>query len=419
MKSITLVLLGLVRCHAADGQKFTVVDANQEAGVCCVSEFFDRMMDSLERHPGYVEDPAEASLVFVRLDTLRVCMWPTLAIDGEAVTCDTEKARANAPPTGVRYNCSFCCPFGTDNFAATVRGVATQYGSDKTFVYFKNSWDNRYECNEFLYAKVTAAKLPGTVRFVGVQLQQSQLTSPESAMDTNLYPIPGINLLMPLLPDKQDMVEDPDSRWACSDRKYTASFSGCMTDPVRRKILELKGNEGYHLYDTNAFGGQDPEGYKGVLLNSMFAFAPRGDEHYSFRLTEVLAAGAIPIVIDNDYTAPYGAKDMKEWAIVVSEEDVWTVPNLLKQITPDQRCELKRNGSRIFNIAKDLESTVDGMVQALWETKAPAGASSASQPVIEAKFSAPVAGGSAQESEPFGGVPPADPDPSIDKLTSS
>jgi len=205
-----------------------------------------------------------------------------------------------------------------------------------------------------------------------------------------------VNLLVPLLPRHEALPETDDERAQCRPRKYLASFSGQLGySPIRQKIFRLNGSHPlFHVFRTDTFGGEDPEGYHGVLRNSVFGLVPRGDEHYTFRLTEVLAAGAVPVLIDDDFVAPYGLDGLEGWAVRLWEDEVHEAPGILSRLDNASICAMKRKGADIWGFARDVRATVDGMMEGVRAVlpKAEPGAAAASSSTT-ASAGAPEASG--------------------------
>ena len=66
------------------------------------------------------------------------------------------------------------------------------------------------------------------------------------------------------------------------------------------------------------------------LRTSHFVLCPRGDAFFSYRFSEVLAAGAIPIVFDDGWVLPL--EEIIEWkrsAVIVGQSQLPTLPLLL------------------------------------------------------------------------------------------
>mmetsp|Transcript_3286 Transcript_3286/g.8483 ORF Transcript_3286/g.8483 Transcript_3286/m.8483 type:complete len:408 (-) Transcript_3286:127-1350(-) len=83
----------------------------------------------------------------------------------------------------------------------------------------------------------------------------------------------------------------------------------------------------------------DRVAYGELLLNSTFVFAPGGGSVSSYRFTEALSAGAIPVVT-SEYLPPfYPEVNWSSCLVRVSEARVVDLPRLLRKISPS---EIKR-----------------------------------------------------------------------------
>jgi hypothetical protein len=336
------------------------------------------MVQAMQKNPNYVSDPKDADIVFPAIDTIRQCEWPELSMgwmDNRrwpmCVPAETELGEFE-----VEAECGWCCPYGVDEFVDTVRDFIAKYGSEgKMFVYFRNAQDHFHKCHEFRYAKVVSAKIPATVRFSGFNLQSTLMDNPETASDTGRYPCRGVNMLTPLHPMHEEVVLDDRARKECDfdKRDLRVSFSGHLDpDGLRQSIFDLSGLPGtdkWHIFQTSGYGVQDTQmDYHEMLQRSTFAFAPRGDEHYTFRLTEILAAGAVPVIIDDDILPPYNVP-LSDWALRVPESNVPSVVEMINSAKKEDICRMQKNGMKLWRAAKDVDGLVDSLVSALWDTR--------------------------------------------------
>lgn len=87
-------------------------------------------------------------------------------------------------------------------------------------------------------------------------------------------------------------------------------------------------------------GGDDSNDYIKILTQSMFAGAPRGDQLFSYRLSEILSAGAIPVLYTSELLLPFN--DVINWikcAVLVEQgQDTWDV---IRVIPPERVCEMQ------------------------------------------------------------------------------
>jgi len=98
--------------------------------------------------------------------------------------------------------------------------------------------------------------------------------------------------------------------------------------------------------------------YEEVLKMSEFGLSPRGDNKYSFRFTEVLSAGTIPIYHADDYVYPFRPEvvDWQKCAIILPEKMAGQ-PTLdfIANMTTEERC--KRRQYCYFDIYKQYIET--------------------------------------------------------------
>lgn len=68
------------------------------------------------------------------------------------------------------------------------------------------------------------------------------------------------------------------------------------------------------------------------------------NRYHSFRLTEVMGAGAIPVILIDHYVLPLsGLIDWNEVAIILPEHRLYDVPDVLRALTPERIETMHRN----------------------------------------------------------------------------
>lgn len=109
--------------------------------------------------------------------------------------------------------------------------------------------------------------------------------------------------------------------------------------------------------------------YHDLLLQSQFAAAPRGDNLFSFRFTEVLSAGAIPVVHSDGWVLPL-RPELVDWtascAVVIPEQDINATEAILRAIPEGERCRRRRACYDIYRRyfmtpAKTIEGIIEGL----------------------------------------------------------
>lgn len=109
--------------------------------------------------------------------------------------------------------------------------------------------------------------------------------------------------------------------------------------------------------------------YEDILKRSIYSGAPRGDNKYSYRFTEVLASGGIPIVMADDWMLPF-RPELVHWdecIILLPEKELGL--KMLKYIAPitaAERCERRKKCYDIYrNYIETGQKVIDGIVQGL------------------------------------------------------
>jgi hypothetical protein len=87
-------------------------------------------------------------------------------------------------------------------------------------------------------------------------------------------------------------------------------------------------------------GGDDSNDYITILTQSVFAGAPRGDQLFSYRFSEILSAGAIPVMYSSELLLPFHTViNWTECAVLVEEGQ--DTLDILRAIHPERVCEMQ------------------------------------------------------------------------------
>eukprot|EP00465_Bigelowiella_longifila_P004554 CAMPEP_0185253150 /NCGR_PEP_ID=MMETSP1359-20130426/2021_1 /TAXON_ID=552665 /ORGANISM="Bigelowiella longifila, Strain CCMP242" /LENGTH=241 /DNA_ID=CAMNT_0027835483 /DNA_START=14 /DNA_END=739 /DNA_ORIENTATION=- len=190
-----------------------------------------------------------------------------------------------------------------------------------------------------------------------------------SVVDVDSDARPSLQLLDPILDTmKLDMQPDPSMR-----RNIFASFVGRVhtNKNLRGTLMNLKSPTGQKLYlEDGDKTLQDKErvlNYRDVLLNSEFMLAPRGDNHYSFRPSEALVYGAIPVIYDDHAVIPYMncTLDARSWAVIIPEAQAKDTVEILSKISSKDRQKYIKEGQKARKCAETVEGNVDCMLSGL------------------------------------------------------
>ncbi|MGA3170989.1 MAG: exostosin family protein [Chthoniobacteraceae bacterium] len=120
------------------------------------------------------------------------------------------------------------------------------------------------------------------------------------------------------------------------------SFAGRGGNRTRDRILHSPGHPRARIVDTSAldfFGVQTADidlqkrRYAEIIARSKFVLCPRGAGPSSFRIFETMAAGRVPVVISDAWTAPMGP-DWEKCALFISERQAHRISRLIEEQEP-------------------------------------------------------------------------------------
>jgi hypothetical protein len=99
-------------------------------------------------------------------------------------------------------------------------------------------------------------------------------------------------------------------------------------------------NQKSYLGDLHQ-GGDDSNNYIKILTQSVFAGAPRGDQLFSYRFSEILSAGAIPVMYNSELLLPFhGVINWTDCAVLI--EPGQDTLDIITAISPDRVCEMQK-----------------------------------------------------------------------------
>ena len=108
--------------------------------------------------------------------------------------------------------------------------------------------------------------------------------------------------------------------------------------------------------------------YMNLLRSSRFAGAPRGDCLYSYRFSEVLSAGAIPVVYADGWILPY-TKDIVNWndvSLLLPQAEVNRTMDVLKSFNSDRLCEMQQKVVQFYDeYVRDSDARLRGILKVL------------------------------------------------------
>ncbi|CAB9514559.1 Exostosin-1 [Seminavis robusta] len=162
-------------------------------------------------------------------------------------------------------------------------------------------------------------------------------------------PPPAIHPVVLSHKQRQSIINSCDSE-SDRNRPYLLSFVGKhRKGSPRKELVQLhNGNDVISMrtpvYVDAQKKGEFNETFPSLLRKSKFGAVPRGDNRFSYRFTEVLSGGAIPVVHSDGWILPF-REELVDWskcAVVIPEKQMNQTVEILRDITETQRCRMRR-----------------------------------------------------------------------------
>ena len=141
---------------------------------------------------------------------------------------------------------------------------------------------------------------------------------------------------------------------------YLLTFKGAHTSELRTQLKGLHNpNKGIKIIVTESSPDVSTRSrlndalvkeYADLIGNTKFGLVPRGEHHFSYRLMETLAAGAIPVILSDDWILPFSELvEYDRFAVVLAEQEWPTLVDQLRSISDEQQCLMREEGFRVFH----------------------------------------------------------------------
>lgn len=128
----------------------------------------------------------------------------------------------------------------------------------------------------------------------------------------------------------------------CYHAKKAVVFRGSArkaTTGTRLALRKLNGTQIGELGLVSISLDLSSDEFENDMRNTSFALVPRGDAWFSYRLSEVLASGVIPIIVSDGWVLPF--EELVPWstlALVVAEANVSSIPARLAGLNRTDVC---------------------------------------------------------------------------------
>lgn len=134
-------------------------------------------------------------------------------------------------------------------------------------------------------------------------------------------------------------------------RKYFASFVGNITHEIRRKMISRSVGHDYYISTSQ----HSIESYCRILAQSIFGLCPRGYGLTSFRATECLQFGAIPVYVSDNFLFPHKL-DFNEYGVIIKENDIDNIGEILSSLSENDIDRKREVGKEIYRNYYTYES---------------------------------------------------------------
>ena len=226
--------------------------------------YWQLFREALQRNPRYVADPLQADLLFPAEDTALETNWPRYGKQTSAYIRGTldEQVLLNYLNRIAQGRGPYC--------------VVSMYPSQRL------TW--------------AFASMPH------VMVADVSLSQWERTLNPRCISMPTLPISLPRAGAKP------------VPRNILASFRGAPSHPCRQSLARLHDGMRYvcelapvaqHAGLVDATTGAADAKYVDIMQRSVFAFVPRGDCQFSYRLTEAMAFGCIPVVISDGWLLPF------------------------------------------------------------------------------------------------------------------
>jgi hypothetical protein len=221
--------------------------------------------------------------------------------------------------------------------SAYIRGTSHDFEEEGSFRQYINQFVDaakRARDQKFLYVNMHPFfRIPVMLRQLSnVLIADIALALFERGLNPNMISMPALLIVFARF-------VQPETR------PILASFQGANSHPVRQSLQRLSNgtsivvnlvDRARHFGKINAVGLKSDLDYERLLANSTFAFVPRGDALFSYRLLKVMSFGAFPIILPDGRILPFDQTvQWQEFSLHVHAEAIPRIPYILSRLMPD------------------------------------------------------------------------------------
>ena len=156
-------------------------------------------------------------------------------------------------------------------------------------------------------------------------------------------------------------------------RPILASFQGVNSHPIRQLLAHIATGttiivnfveRDAYVGKIDAINGGTDQDYEQLLANSIFAFVPRGDALFSYRLAEAMSFGCIPIIVSDGWVLPFDRiVSWEHLGLRVHADAIPHLPDILSSFTAE---EVVSRQERVLSVYgrhfADLDAVISGLM---------------------------------------------------------
>jgi hypothetical protein len=143
-------------------------------------------------------------------------------------------------------------------------------------------------------------------------------------------------------------------------KKHFANFIGGKTHPIRDVAEGLKNIPGYYI----SYEPHDIENYCRIIYDSIFTLCFRGYGLNSFRCTEAVQFGSIPVYISDEFVTPFGT-EFSEYGILIHHRSAHRIDEILQSIDPVVVIEKQAKLEEIYEEYYTYEGVLKNIIRTL------------------------------------------------------
>lgn len=139
-------------------------------------------------------------------------------------------------------------------------------------------------------------------------------------------------------------------------------------DTIRQELLQYHNmSDSILISDTKHVNKYTSLSYLDIMISSEYCLIPRGENLFSYRFTEVLSTGCIPVLISNDekWLLPYIQPQIVNWnecVIYMNHTNTVNMISILKSISYQQRCIMHY---KCYHIYSKYMSNTDQVIRGI------------------------------------------------------